>query len=238
MNKLYIKALQAVVCLVLASVLCLLVFWMVQKSASWAVAVVAVLLAICCSSVYIVSKTNLKKNVLAMVVAFAGQLLPVVLAALCCVWQFPKHFEVDASIVFVAASALFTCVVAQSGSAALSVYFAQITYHDELYYYLLGNGHSHHFAQLYIQKRALERAALPVLKGVGRSLLGLTPALLFALVMTGVTVFKSVCIWVGLLLLSLCCAVLATYIILWLVRRYLFDNYGRLRQDIFKKKSA
>ena len=238
MNNLYMKALQAVVRLVLAGVVCLSAFWAVRESASWAVAVAVGMLAVLCGSAYIVSKTHLKKDLKAMAIVFAGQLVPTVLASLCCVWQFPKHFEVGASMVFVAAVALFTSVVARSGSAALSVYFAQLTYHDELYYYLLGNGRSHHFAQLYIQKRALERAALPMLKRLGHSLLGWTPALLFVMVMTGMSALKAVCIWGGLMVLSLCCAVMATYLTLWLVRRYLFDKYGRLHQDIFKKKGV
>lgn len=236
MSRLYMKALQTLLRFMLATVACGTIIWSVQSSSSWTLASFFAIVICALTTFFVASKARLTMSLRSLGILFTGQFLPAAAISLPSAWLLGKHFDIVPATVFIATFALLCCVMMQSGSRSLSVYFAQLSHHDELYYYLMGNGSSHHKALQYIEQRAIERSLLPMLTNVGRSLLGWTPASLFMLVITGVSAWTAAILWAAMMLLSLCCAVVSTHLTLWLVRRYMFDKYGRLLNNVCKTK--
>lgn len=114
-------------------------------------------------------------------------------------------------------------------SQALHIYYMGLRHHAQLYYYLLGNGGTHQQAVNYLMRRAIQRAALPGISNMGLVAVGLSPVMLWSMLLGGANVITAVAYQALLLIAMLAASVLSVVVTLTVSRRYLFDGYNRLK---------
>ena len=113
---------------------------------------------------------------------------------------------------------------------ALSMYYAGLRHHNQFYYYMLGNGATHHEALGYLTRRAVQQA---VTRGisvmVGGTSVGAGAVMMWAMIMGGMTVVDAVVLFVLLLFGVFCSSIVATVVAVKVARRYSLDAYGRMK---------
>ena len=111
----------------------------------------------------------------------------------------------------------------------LRAYYMGLAHHNELYYYLLGNGATHREAVCHFMRRGFQAALLPALKRMSGLFVTGAPVLMLGLVMSGVGVWTAAVLEVAVSLAVLCYALSTFWLAVLLSRRYAFDGYERLR---------
>ena len=129
--------------------------------------------------------------------------------------------------------------IMESNCKALETYYAGLRNHNALFYYLLGNGASHNQAVRYFVKRALERSMIPSLGRMAYIIIGVTPMVMWAMLLAGSDVYSAVLMQLLTFAMVLAASPLALLLTLMLAKRYAFDEYGKLKsQETVNKAEA
>ena len=112
---------------------------------------------------------------------------------------------------------------------ALHAYYMGLAHHNELYYYLLGNGATHREAVRHFVRRGFQAALVPVMRQMSGMFLTTAPALRRGLVVSGAGVWTAALLEVVVLLAVTVYALTTFWLAILLSRRYAFDEYERLR---------
>ena len=112
---------------------------------------------------------------------------------------------------------------------ALSAYYAGLEHHAQLYYYLIGNGATHSEAVRYFFRRALEQAAIPWIRQMGYMMVGVSPVILWAMLLAGSSVFMALACQLLLVILMFAASISSLLITLYAAHRYSFDEYDHLK---------
>lgn len=126
---------------------------------------------------------------------------------------------------------LLTGHLIQVNSQALHIYFMGLRHHSQLYHYLLGNGMKHSQALGYLFRRAIERAALPNISTMGRMLIGVSPIVLWSMMLAGAGVFTALAFQLVLLIAMFSASMISVIVTVVVSRRYLLDDYHQLKGD-------
>lgn len=126
---------------------------------------------------------------------------------------------------------LLTGHLIQVNSQALHIYFMGLRHHSQLYLYLLGNGMKHSQALGYLFRRTIERAALPNISTMGRMLIGVSPIVLWSMMLAGAGVFTALAFQLVLLIAMFSASMISVIVTVLVSRRYLLDDYHRLKDD-------
>ena len=119
--------------------------------------------------------------------------------------------------------------VASCNARALYAYYAGLENHRQIYDYLIGNGASHKKAVNTFVRRALEANVVPQVRRMVNVMLGVSPALMWGLVLGGMDVPAAVVFDMLLTIAALSASVLSLVIAITVARRYDFDEYQALR---------
>jgi len=114
-------------------------------------------------------------------------------------------------------------------SHALSTYYRSLLHHDQLYYYIIGNGASPAEALSWYVRRSVEATVLPHVKQMSALVLSTSPLVIWAMLLAGTTVLEAVAVQILLLVACFTASVVALVVALYVARRYSFDGYGRLQ---------
>lgn len=126
---------------------------------------------------------------------------------------------------------LLTGHLIQVNSQALHIYFMGLRHHSQLYHYLLGNGMKHSQALGYLFRRTIERAALPNISTMGRMLIGVSPIILWSMMLAGAGVFTALAFQLVLLIAMFSASMISVIVTVVVSRRYLLDDYHQLKGD-------
>ena len=119
----------------------------------------------------------------------------------------------------------------QTLSHALSVYYRSLIHHDELYYYIIGNGASQAEALSWYVRRSLQATVLPHVKQMSTFVLTMSPLVVWAMLLSGSSVVEAVAVQLLVLVAGFTASVVALVVALFVARRYSFDGYGRLKAE-------
>lgn len=125
--------------------------------------------------------------------------------------------------------ALLTGHLIHANSKALHVYYMGLRHHGQLYRYLLANGATHRRALGYLLRRAIQQSALPGLSGMGWVVMGVSPLVMWGMLLGGASVPAAVACQVVLLVAMFTAAVLSIIVTVAVSRRYLLDDYAQLK---------
>lgn len=114
-------------------------------------------------------------------------------------------------------------------SKALTAYYAGLRHHNRLYYYLVGNGASRGAALHYLQRRAIESALLPGMKTMSTMAVGVSPMIVWTMIMCGKTAFEAAGWQLLVVLAVFCSSVVAVVVALTVARRYVIDGYANIK---------
>lgn len=123
-------------------------------------------------------------------------------------------------------------------SRSLTVYYMGLRHHNHLYYYLIGNGFSRSEALRYLQKRAIEQSLMPFVKKMSTLAAGVSPVLMWTMVMCGRSAEEAVGWQVLIILAVLSATVLSVCVALEVARRYVLDGYAVINISDKKNPSA
>lgn len=180
------------------------------------------------SAIVTVSKARLKINQL-FLPSFIGALSVVVVmgcAILFAVFSFKNMF--DARYMIPVTGFLIGSII-ENNAKSLETYYSGLKNHNALYYYLLGNGATHGQAVNYFVKRALEKNMIPVLCKMAYIVIGVTPMILWSMILSGTAIADAVFFEILILSAMLAAAPVSLLITLTLARRHFFDAYGQLK---------
>lgn len=216
-------AMMAVVVSAFGAVTALLITYNVL----WVNVLVAVVLALL-SSVVVVLRSGLRQRRLLLPVMAASvvPLLFVSLYVLLLVLSLKKPFDTR---FFIPMLGLMVGMASGLIARALRAYYIGLEHHNELYYYLLGNGATHREAVRHFMRRGFQAALVPVMRQMSGMFLTTAPALMLGLVMSGVGVWTAALLEVVVLLAVTVYALTTFWLAILLSRRYAFDEYERLR---------
>lgn len=216
-------AMMAVVVSAFGAVTALLITYNVL----WVNVLVAVVLALL-SSVVVVLRSGLRQRRLLLPVMAASvvPLLFVSLYVLLLVLSLKKPFDTR---FFIPMLGLMVGMASGLIARALRAYYIGLEHHNELYYYLLGNGATHREAVRHFMRRGFQAALVPVMKQMSGMFLTTAPTFMLGLVMSGVGVWTAVILEVVVVLAVMVYALTTFWLAILLSRRYAFDEYERLR---------
>lgn len=193
----------------------------------WVNLLVGVALALL-SSVVVVLRSGLRQRrlLLPVMAASVAPLLLVSLYVLLLVLSLKEPFDTR---FFIPMLGLMVGMASGLIARALRAYYIGLEHHNELYYYLLGNGATHREAVRHFMRRGFQAALVPVMKQMSGMFLTTAPTLMLGLVMSGVGVWTAVILEVVVLLAVMVYALTTFWLAILLSRRYAFDEYERLR---------
>lgn len=193
----------------------------------WVNILVGVALALL-SSVVVVLRSGLRQRrlLLPVMAASVAPLLLVSLYVLLLVLSLKEPFDTR---FFIPMLGLMVGMASGLIARALHAYYMGLAHHNELYYYLLGNGATHREAVRHFVRRGFQAALVPVMRQMSSMFLTTAPALMLGLVMSGVGVWTAALLEVVVLLAVTVYALTTFWLAILLSRRYAFDEYERLR---------
>lgn len=193
----------------------------------WVNLLVGVALALL-SSVVVVLRSGLRQRrlLLPVMAASVAPLLLVSLYVLLLVLSLKEPFDTR---FFIPMLGLMVGMASGLIARALHAYYMGLAHHNELYYYLLGNGATHCEAVRHFVRRGFQAALVPVMRQMSSMFLTTAPALMLGLVMSGVGVWTAALLEVVVLLAVTVYALTTFWLAILLSRRYAFDEYERLR---------
>lgn len=130
---------------------------------------------------------------------------------------------------FVPVLGMLTGGMTGTNAKALSTYYAGLEHHNQLYYYLVGNGATHDEAVRHFFRRALERAALPWIHQMGYMVSGVSPLILWIMLLTGTGILEALAYQLLIMILMFAASLSSLLITLYAARRYSFDEYDQLK---------
>lgn len=196
----------------------------------WATTTLWILLMICLGASLSVSKGRLSQQrfflpVLAGIVVAVGAVGAMTLLALKSLYA---PFDLRCLVPVVG---ILTGTIIETNGRALSTYYAGLAHHNQLYYYMLGNGATHGQALEHFVHRALERAALPCISNMALQVVGVTPLVLWGMLLAGTDILTAFYVQILLLAAMFCTSVVSVVVTLLVARRFAFDAYLRLKQN-------
>ncbi|SFG16864.1 ABC transporter permease [Prevotella sp. KH2C16] len=130
---------------------------------------------------------------------------------------------------FVPVLGIMTGGMIETNAKALSTYYAGLEHHNQLYYYLVGNGATHDEAVKHFFRRALERAALPWIHQMGYMVVGVSPVILWVMLFMGSSVLEALAYQMLIMILMFAASLSSLLITLYAARKYSFDEYDNLK---------
>lgn len=115
---------------------------------------------------------------------------------------------------------------------ALHTYYMGLAHHSQLYYYLLGNGATHHEAVNYFVRRSLQTSFASCLGQMGYILVAVCPVAFWVSMLCGADAFTAAALQILLFVVLLFVASSSLVLTLLLARRYSFDEYESLKQVV------
>ena len=143
---------------------------------------------------------------------------------------------VQVSTMLIPIYGLLTGGMIEANARALETYYSGLRNHNQLYYYLLGNGCTHAKATEYFFRRGLQASIVVVCKRMSAVAFAAAPSIFFVAVMGGMDVLTAAALQVFLLFAVLSASLIAVFVTLLIGRRYNFDEYNKLKK-IFKNES-
>lgn len=196
----------------------------------WGITLLFALLMVTIGAILTVRRAKLPIRQL-FVPVMAGTLIGVLVVGLYVLWLVVgvrNPLEVRFLIPVVG---LLTGHLIQVNSQALHIYFMGLRHHSQLYHYLLGNGMKHSQALGYLLRRTIERAALPNISTMGRMLIGVSPIILWSMMLAGASVFTALAVQLVLLVAMFSASMISVIVTVMVSRRYLLDDYHQLKGD-------
>lgn len=133
--------------------------------------------------------------------------------------------------------AMLTGHLIHANSKALHIYYMGLRHHGQLYHYLLANGATHSHALGYLLRRAIQQSALPSLSGMGWIVMGVSPLVMWGMLLGGASVLTAVACQLVLLIAMFTAAVLSIVVVVTISHRYLLDDYAQLKRADRQKAS-
>ncbi len=132
---------------------------------------------------------------------------------------------------------LLTGGMIEANARALETYYSGLRNHNQLYYYLLGNGCTHAKATEYFVRRGLQASLVVVCKRMSAVVFAAAPSIFFVAVMGGTDVLTAAALQVLLFFAVLSASLIAVLVALLIGRRYNFDEYNKLKK-VFRSGSG
>lgn len=202
--------------------------WLVFHFNHWAVSLLAVLLMVGVGMLLVVRKARLGHRMLVPIGAGLFVALLVVGAWLLLLALGVRR-PLEAQYLLPIAGLLVGSMT-ETLARALSVYYRSLIHHDQLYYYVIGNGASCEEALSWYVRRSLEAVVLPHLKSMSTIVVVSSPLVVWALLLGGSSVAEAIAVQFLVLVAGFTASVVALVVALFVARRYSFDGYGRLKQ--------
>lgn len=180
------------------------------------------------SSVVVVVKSGLRPRRLLMPVMAASIVPLFVLSLYVLLLVLPVKTPFDTRL-FIPLLGLMVGLASALITQALRAYYMGLEHHNELYYYLLGNGATHREAVRHFMRRGFLAAFLPAMKRMSGLFVSGAPVLMLGLVMSGIGVWTAAILELVLALAVLGYALSTFWLAILLSRRYAFDDYEHLR---------
>ena len=143
---------------------------------------------------------------------------------------------VQVSTMLIPIYGLLTGGMIEANARALETYYSGLRNHNQLYYYLLGNGCTHAKATEYFFRRGLQASIVVVCKRMSAVAFAAAPSIFFVAVMGGMDVLTAAVLQVFLLFAVLSASLISVFVALLIGRHYNFDEYNKLKK-IFKNES-
>lgn len=109
---------------------------------------------------------------------------------------------------------------------ALTYYYMGLRNHNDMYYFMLGNGATRQQALFYFRKRAMERTVTHFLRLISSSM----PFIMWGMLLSGTEVVTAVAMQIVALAAMFTTALVALAVALAVASRYSMDEYGRLKE--------
>ena len=221
------KALRAFVRAAVALVALGLCLYLVFRWNHWAINLLAVLLMTAVGMMLVVRQARLGSR---MYVPIGAGLLAalVVVGAWLLLLALGVRRPLEARYLLPVAG-LLVGNMTQTLSRALSVYYRSLIHHDQLYYYLIGNGASQEEALSWYVRRSLEATVLPQVKQMSTMVLTVSPLVVWAMLLSGSSVVEAIAVQLLVLVAGFTASVVALVVALFVARHYNFDGFNRLK---------
>lgn len=121
---------------------------------------------------------------------------------------------------------------------ALTYYYMGLRNHNDMYYFMLGNGATRQQALFYFRKRAMERTVTHFLRLISSSMFGCVPFIMWGMLLSETEVVTAVAMQIVALAAMFTTALVALAVVLAVASRYSMDEYGRLKEGSDSNSSA
>lgn len=128
--------------------------------------------------------------------------------------------------------------VVKAVSEALSTYYTTLKNHNQLYYYMLGNGATRAEALTHFTRRAMIRSVIPCVRRMLTIGIYSSPVVVWTLVLYNINSLTAVYLQVLVVAASLFVSLFSIILSLIVARKYTFDDYGQLLTDEKKQQPA
>lgn len=108
-------------------------------------------------------------------------------------------------------------------SNALDAYYSGMSYHAQLYSFLIGNGATHAEASRYLVRRSIEKTALPNIAHMGGMIISSSPVIMWAMILNGTNVTIAAAVQLLLITAMFCSSIVSTAVTLWIYQRSSFN---------------
>lgn len=113
---------------------------------------------------------------------------------------------------------------------ALTYYYMGLRNHNDMYYFMLGNGATRQQALFYFRKRAMERTVTHFLRLISSSMFGCVPFIMWGMLLSETEVVTAVAMQIVALAAMFTTALVALAVAMAVASRYSMDEYGRLKE--------
>lgn len=187
-----------------------------------------------CSTAMSVAKSRLKLE-RSYLLLLAGTVAGAIVVGLYFIFLIMGARGVQVSILLIPIYGLLTGGMIEANARALETYYSGLRNHNQLYYYLLGNGCTHAKATEYFFRRGLQASTVVVCKRMSVVVFAAAPSIFFVAVMGGMDVLTAAALQVFLLFAVLSASLLSVCVALLIGRRCNFDEYNKLKK-VFKNE--
>ena len=188
-----------------------------------------VCLLIVCSSAIIVRRAKLELRQMLLPV-IAGTSIAVLTVGFYFLLLIAEPANLLSARFLVPVAGLLLGHIIMTNSRALHIYYMGLRHHALLYRYLLGNGATHTEALDYLMRRAIQQTALPSIAYMGLLTILVSPVVLWSMILSGVAIVTAVACQLLIVVAMFCASMLSVVVTLIISRRYLLDDYSRLKE--------
>lgn len=207
-------------------ILAIVLYYLMQWD-NWLTNIAFMFLVVGYSSVSVLVKTRLRVRQYGIPVA-SGLLVATLLATCGILLIVALSDNVVNSRFFLPFIGFMSGGVVEGQSKALSVYYSGLRNHNQLYYYLTGNGATREEALNYLMRRAVQKSLLPSIGKMAGMAVGVVPVVVWTMIMCGSTIFDAIAMQIILTLAVFFASVIAVIVSLTVARRYSLNIYGSI----------